>query len=156
MYTVDLKRCLARNVLNTLITILNKSELCILQKLQNRAMRLILQCNRRTHIKLMLNTLSFMSVKQRILYNTIMFVFKIRAKMLPNYLYSRVTYVRDKHGYQTRQTDDFYVHFRKTNFSQNNLFFKGLNLFNSLPAQIKEVENIGLFRRLVSDYVKGL
>lgn len=44
----------------------NESKFQRLQKLQNRAMRIIIGCNRRTRVKDMLNALCWMSIKQRI------------------------------------------------------------------------------------------
>jgi hypothetical protein len=51
-----------------------------IQIVQNRAMRNILCCSRYTPINLMLKILKFLSVKQTLIFNTLITVFKIRIK----------------------------------------------------------------------------
>ena len=46
-----------------------------LQKIQNRGMRIILQCLLRTHIADMLSNLKWLSIKQRIMFLTVVLVF---------------------------------------------------------------------------------
>lgn len=47
----------------------NKKQIATLQKIQNRAMRIILKCNLETPRDFMLNALKWMSISQRIKYN---------------------------------------------------------------------------------------
>ena len=49
-----------------------------LQKLQNRAMRIILQCKCDTHIRDMLNRLGFLSIENRLKLHLAILVFKIK------------------------------------------------------------------------------
>ncbi|CAD6230297.1 GSCOCG00006743001-RA-CDS [Cotesia congregata] len=55
----------------------NENKLDELQKVQNRAMRLILGVNKYTSIKSMLLTLGMLNVRQRIMYNCCIFIHKI-------------------------------------------------------------------------------
>lgn len=138
----------------SILYFLNQTNMQVLQKLQNRAMRVILKCNRYTPIQNMLQTLQFMSVKQRICYNTLIFIFKIREGLLPKYLQDRITYISERHDHSTRQQNDFYIHFRQKSFAQNYLFFKGLIMFNALPNKVKQIKNLNSFKREISTYVK--
>ena len=52
-------------------------DLTKLQRIQNRAMRTILECHPRTHITDMLDTLKWMSIKQRFYHNNCVFIWKI-------------------------------------------------------------------------------
>jgi hypothetical protein len=54
-----------------------EGEFQALQKLQNRMMRLILKCRCDTPIRQMLLQLEFLSVRQRITYNTLVLLFKM-------------------------------------------------------------------------------
>ena len=138
----------------TILYFINESDIATLQKLQNRAMRIILHCNRYTPIELMLDTLKFMSVKQRICYNTLLFIFKIKEGMFPKYLVDRIQYTRERHDYETRQRDNFYIPFRKKTFTQNYIYYNGLKMFNALPSDIKIIHNLNQFRRHIISYVK--
>jgi len=54
-----------------------KTNLQYLQKLQNKAMKIILKCNRSVRIVDMSKTLKFMSINDRIEYNVCLFFFKM-------------------------------------------------------------------------------
>ena len=62
------------------------TNICKLQKIQNRGMRIILQCHPRTHIADMLSNLKWLSNKQRIMFLTAVLVFKIMHSKTPNYM----------------------------------------------------------------------
>lgn len=72
-------------------------------------MRIILKCNRYTPIKVMLNTLNLLSVKQFVVYRTLLCIYKIRTGLLPSYLLDKIILVQDIHDHNTRQVNDFYV-----------------------------------------------
>ena len=73
-----------------------------LQRIQNRAMRIILKYNRYISIVFMLNMLQWLSVKQRILVNVLSFVFKIKNDLLPSYLKKYIRYVGEAQPYHLR------------------------------------------------------
>lgn len=79
------------------------SDMSVLQKLQNRAMRIILKVNRYTEIRLMLSTLGWMSVKQKMMYDTLILVLKMRNGLMPHCLTELITLNQDKHTYNTRE-----------------------------------------------------
>lgn len=142
---------------STLLLYLNINELQILQKMQNRAMRVILQCNRYTPINNMLQTLNFMTVKQRILLKTLQFIYKIKNGMLPSYLYDRVIYVRDVHSYNTRRTNDLHVERHHSLVASKSLFCKGFKEYNSLPNEIKNLNgSVQHFTNVCTKYIKTL
>ena len=53
---------------------------------------------------------------------------------MPKYLSFKISYVRDKHKYNTRRVNDFHLEFRRCSFTQNSLHYKGLKMFNELPT----------------------
>lgn len=61
----------------TVIVGMGETQIKKLQVAQNRAMRVILQCKRNTRVEHMLQALQYMSIRQRIYYNTSIFIFKI-------------------------------------------------------------------------------
>jgi hypothetical protein len=90
----------------------NQGEFISLQKLQNRIMRTILKCRMDTPIRDMLQSLNILSVKQRVTYNTMMMLYKIEKRLLPNYLYCHsLNRVRNSHSHNTRSGDDFILLF---------------------------------------------
>jgi len=65
-----------------------------LQKLQNKAMRMILKCNRSVRIVDMLEALKFMSINERIEYNVCLLVFKMINGQCPSYLRDKINLVQ--------------------------------------------------------------
>jgi hypothetical protein len=79
-----------------------------LQLLQNQALRIILKKKpRRTPIKWMLESLRLHSVKQRVNFNTLLLVFKMKNGMVPNYLQDEMLFTRDATARTLRNADDF-------------------------------------------------
>lgn len=131
----------------SLLYLLDNSCICSLQILQNRAMRIILSCNRYTPIILMLSCLEWQLIVKKIKFLTMIFIYKILNNLLPSYLSNRIAFARDVHNYPTRNRDNFYI--RRTNSmrAMNSLFFKGLNDYNDLPANIKICTSVNQFKR---------
>jgi len=65
---------------------IGKTNLQYMQKLQNKAMRIILKCNRSVRIVDTLEALKFMSINERIEYNVCLLVFKMINGQYPSYL----------------------------------------------------------------------
>lgn len=137
----------------SILFLATRTQLKRMQVLQSRVMRLILKCDRLTSRQLMLECLQWMSVRQRIEYNTLVFVFRIRKGMAPKYLTETVVHGSDIHQYNTRQADDLRLLQCKKTCTQNSLLYKGYNLFNQLPGEAKLTSNINEFKRHCKTFV---
>lgn len=139
----------------TILFYLNETEKNRLQKIQNRAMRVILKVNRYVRIRDMLECLQFMNIDQRLVYQNLLFIFKMIHNLLPEYMAEKITFVNDIHNYNTRNAGDIYVPTAKKTSTQNSLFHKGLVIYNSLPQHIKTINSLNIFKRNISQYVKN-
>ena len=84
----------------TIMLYLNETEKSNLQKLQNRAMRIILRVNHYARISDMLDCLQVMSINQRMIYHNLLFIFKMVHKLLPKYMCDEIVFMRDIHRYK--------------------------------------------------------
>ena len=141
------------NYCSSILFLLNNSELDKLQKKQNQAMRIILKCSKYTNIRLMLNNVGVLSVKQTITFNTMTFIYKILHGQLPVHLSEYCIYVRDIHQHMTRNRNDLYITTVRTNYGQNDLYHKGMVMYNSLPEEIKMSQTIQAFKRQCYTYI---
>lgn len=134
----------------------NLNKLAQIQKLQNRGMRIILKTNRYTPINIMLTTLQWLSVSQRLFYFTMILVYKIVNNLAPSYFQNYVVFHSDLHNHLTRNGMNIYI--TKTNYknSMNSLFFKGFDQFNKLPNQIKMKSSVTAFKRELIKYIKNM
>lgn len=132
----------------------NKGDMSRLQKLQNRAMRIILRCKKRTHIQDMLDALQWLNVKQRIMLKTLVTVFKVKHNMMPKYLSKKISYVGEVQQYPLRNDGDFRLPMMTTENNKNSLVYNSLKEFNKMPSSIKMESDLKTFKRKVTDYVK--
>jgi hypothetical protein len=62
----------------------NEKDIIRLQKLQNKAMRIILKCDWYTHSEDMLKKLNWLSISEKIRYNSLVFIHKTLSKKQDN------------------------------------------------------------------------
>lgn len=119
-----------------------------LQVLQNRAMHLILKRDRMSSTARMLQDLKWLNVSQKIHYSTLLLVptFKIKNRLLAEYLLDNVTYVSQMHHHFLRCSNDFRLPNYTTRNAQNNLYYSGLKLFTRLPNELKTIDNLNEFK----------
>ena len=118
-----------------LFTCTSTNQLERMQKLQNRAMRIILKCDCYTYLNTLLNNLKWISIAQRLQFNTLRFVRKLKQGDAPKYLCDRIHYEGDSQPYPLRNTYDFRIQRVRS------------RLFSSLPNNIKNETNENLLRR---------
>ena len=124
-----------------------------IQKVFNRALRNILKCSRDTPIKSMLDLVGMMSVKQRLVYNGIIFIHKIIQGLLPNYLSDKLKYVNQIHNYETRGRTNIFIETNKQNISKRFIFSEGFRIYNKLDP-LKKQEQLNSFKKYCNEYVK--
>ena len=100
-------------------------------------MRTILKCNRFASIEYMLDTLNLLNVKQRLQLNTVVFIQKMKMGCAPEYLTQQLRYIGEVQPYNLRNASDFRPSRADTNVKHKSLFSKGLNLYNMMPADVK-------------------
>lgn len=119
-------------------------------------MRIILQCNLYTNVKLMLNTLNWFDIKTFFYMHTMIFIYKIVNDLLPNYLRDQITFVSEIHQYSTRQAHNIYVDTTTKTSSMNSLFHSGLIQFNILNSDIKNSTSVAMFKIKLQKYLRSL
>ena len=82
----------------------SQQNLTRLQRLQNRAMRVILNAPPRSHIEDLLSELRWMSVRQRLEYSKLVLMWKIFHGHSPPYLCDKPVLVSDIHEHRTTST----------------------------------------------------
>lgn len=129
----------------SLLLACNKAEINRLQLLQNKAMRIILKCNKYTPIKMMLNSLGWLNVEQIIELSNIVIIFKIKNNLMPSYLQNFLVTRSERHSYNTRTKDHFEIQYERSTYMQKHLFSNGLRFYNALSNEIKSIKSLKLF-----------
>ena len=128
----------------------NSTLLTRLQRLQNRAMRILLKCNYRTHISDMLNELKWMSVRQRIFYMSCVWMWKVKHGLVPDYLSSKFK-INSSYNTRSFSSDNYFVEI----CNHKSFQYTGTSAWNSLPPKIKSMNNLVSFKKEVSKFIFG-
>lgn len=138
---------------STLLFLSSVSDIRRMQVLQNKAMRVILKCNKRTNVESMRDVLNWFTIWQSIVYDVIIFMFKIKNQLLPSYMLecfgSNSDMVRE-----TRSKHDFKLNRCQRSSTQKSLMYNGAKLYNNLPTYMKNEANIYVFKNTLKKYVK--
>lgn len=67
----------------------------------------------------MLDALGFLNIRQKMVYNMCVFVYKIKNGMMPGYLSDEIKYINERHSYNIRQRNDIDIKFCKTRAGRN-------------------------------------
>lgn len=139
---------------SSILYLMNEQQMNRLQKIQNKAMRIILRMNRYTNIKFMLDTLHWQSVRQRLTYNTLTMIHKINNNLLPQYLKTNLKTVHETSRYNTRNKNNFRLPFYKKSKTQNNIFYKGVKQYNELNSEIKNEKRMNIFKKKLNIWIR--
>lgn len=143
------------NFCATIMYLFKQNEVARLQKLQNRAMRIILSCSRYTPINSMLRVMQWLPVVQFVRYSALVFIFKIKIGCAPEYLVSKIVYNKEVHNYNTRGRNDFFITPKSKKCTMNSIFHNGFNEFNNLPEEIKTCTSVLSFKKKLKIHLLG-
>lgn len=118
------------NYCASILFLLSDSQIDDMQKVINRYARLILKAEYLTPRIEMLEKLNWLSVKQTIYLNTILFIHRIAIGLSPLYLQQHMTKASECHQYPTRRNEEYQLKHLIKASSQNSLFYKGIKLYN--------------------------
>jgi len=121
------------------------------QRLQNRAMRSILKEGPRTHIEDMLHQLGWLSVKQRLVHNKLVLMWRIVHGAAPSYLTENLRLSRDVHRYNTVGSSNRNIYI--PNAHKHSIFRYNANLWNGLPSEMRNIPVLDTFKRHLKAYV---
>lgn len=132
-----------------------KEDIQRLQVQQNKAMRILLRCNRYTPISIMLGTLEWLNIEQSVRMANLVLIYKIEHNLQPEYLTSYLEKRSNCHAHNVRSNQHYNISKVKTTSLQKTLFYDGIRYFNGLPDSIKSAPNLGLFRESLSVYLSN-
>ena len=120
-----------------------------LQKLQNRAARVITSSNFDVDVDSLFHKLSWRDLKSQRQIRNAWMVFKSLNGLVPEYLKSKFI-KRNESNYSLRDSvNKLVVPFPRTNYLKNSFIYSGATLWNSLPCNIRESGSLNQFKRLL-------
>ena len=126
---------------------LGKTLAAKVKKLQNREFRIITRENYTTRSADILNKLKVPNLEKRRMQQLSILMYKVKNKLVPDYLYDIFTNVSDVHDHNTRQSGaDLTLPKPKTNSMKNAFSYRGAEVWNCLPASVKASTTIANFK----------
>lgn len=135
------------NYCATILFLANDNEIHRLQKIQDKCMRNILKVDYNYSSTSLLKTLEFLSIKQKIIFSTLVNIYKIVHKLTPNYLSCKLIPKGDNERKATlRNKNHIETNNAKKAYTQNSIFYKGIILYNKLPEECTKAINVNIFK----------
>ena len=132
----------------------SKSSLFSLQKLQNRAGRIIMKVNPFSHVsnqhvheKLMWKSLEYRYTK-----HLCTMVYKILNNLTPNYMTANITFKMS--DYALRSNQNLNLPKPKTNNCKRTFFYRAVSCYNQLPIEIRNAATLRSFKILLNDHLE--
>ena len=128
---------------NSLFMNISQENLRKLQKLQNTAARLVLGKRRRYSASLSLRELHWLNVETRIIFKTILLVFKvIRGTCSDNLKLQYKQFNGRPSDFLLLETPNY-----KTKHGKRLFDYNGSRLWNALPYELRMIEDVALFKK---------
>ena len=141
---------------NSLYTGITDNNLRILQLIQNYAARLVLNKRKFYHATPLLRELHWLPVKQRIDYKVLLFCFKAKNSLSPEYLSMLLKpYIRPS-NLRCLSPYSFQVPSSKLSSMGDRTFsIYAPKIWNTLPSDIQTCHSLPVFKKLLKTYLFG-
>ena len=138
---------------NSLLANLPKSSVMPLQRIQDTAARIIALKSKYDHITPVLHALHWLPIKQRIMFKTILLVFRCIQNTAPSYL-SELIALR-KSSYHTRSSQHITLEYAtpSNTYAARSFSINGPMLFNSLPHHIRDIHTLSAFKSSLKTFL---
>lgn len=101
----------------------------------------------------MLEALQFMSVRQRLEYNVIVFIYKMVNGMYSEEETGRVRRVGDITERATRQSENLNIEYKKTTAVQKSIMYDGIKMYNRVPNYMTNIKDLKQFKGEVRHWI---
>ena len=140
---------------NSLLFGLPKKSLLRLKRIQNTAIRIITLCERHDNITPHLKALHWLPIHLRIEYKIILLTFKALNGLAPQYIRDLLI-VRESSSYNLRNNSKNLLvipRTRTTSYGDRAFYHAAPALWNSLPSELHNIEELSVFKRDLKTYL---
>lgn len=128
-----------------------KSNLNIIQRSQNRLIKILFNYRFRTSTQKIYTDTKIMNIKQTYKYYTCILV----RKILNRDIHTKITFTKklQVQKIKLRNANNLILRPSRTNYGKKNIEYEGAQLYNSLPKEIKETKSMLSFKKLLKFYI---
>lgn len=130
----------------------NQTQIHRVQKLQNFAAKIAVgKVRKYDHATPHINTLKWLKIEQKYMYDIGLFIFKILNNQVPSWVLPLAT-IGTTSLIQTRQQHNLIIPRTSTLTGERNLAVRGPTLWNDLPISVREASNVNAFKNKVKNH----
>ena len=118
-----------------------------LQLVQNFAARIVLGLRKYDHISDGIRSLNWLTVKDRLLLNDAVMVYKCLNNLVPKYLANIFVSRSQIHTRATRSCNLLHIPLCRLSYGQRSFTYRGCKLWNSICNDLKAADSVKCFRR---------
>ena len=104
---------------------------------QNYAYRIITGLRKYDHVSEALKSLKWINVRDKLLFNDLVMVYKSLKNLTPGYIHGRFQYRAKAHQRDTRQNNDLTLPRYRVATGQNTFTYRGTKLYNSIAKDMR-------------------
>ena len=125
-----------------------------LDVLQRKLVRFVHRFDCRHHVGLVeLQSLSWLSIPDRVKYFSLVHLFRIKRGLAPHYLRVNIASVSDTHAHNTRGSNSNFHVSKSMSHMPSSFAFSGVRHWNGLPASLKSIDSLVIFKRELRKYL---
>ena len=124
-----------------------------LQLVQNYAWRIVAGLRKDDHVSEALKSLKWFNVRDKLLFNDLVMVYKCLKNLTPGYLHRRFQYRAKTQQRVTRQNKDLTLPRYRLATGQKTFSYRGAKLYNSIAKDIRDTGNFNAFKKRIFKYL---
>ena len=143
---------------NSLLININKTDIERLQRIQNRAARIVLKARKHDTATPLLKELHWLPVERRISYKVALIVYKCMHKIAPEYLITLLS-MPQRSNYSLRSSKDtLYLNIPRvySKRGEGSFDFCGPKTWNILPYELRSSTSVESFKKNLKTYLFSL
>ena len=137
---------------NSFLAEIPKCQLNRLQKLQNKAARIVTRSKLSEHITPILGDLHWLPVEYRVKFKILCFTYNCRYGTAPPYLTELLNYYKPVRSLRSSTHDNYAIPRVHSVFGQRAFSYNAPKLWNALPSNIKKSESLSGFKRALKTH----
>ena len=100
-----------------------------------------------------LKSLKWLNVRDKLLFNDLVMVYKCLKNLTPGYLHGRFQYRAKTHQRVTRQNNDLTLPRYRLATGQKTFTYRGAKLYNSIAKDIRDTGNLNAFKKRIFKFL---
>ena len=131
----------------------SKKNIRKLQLVQNYACRIVAGLRKYDHVSEALKSLKWLNVRDKLLFNDLVMVYKCLKNLTAGYLNRRFQYRAKTQQRVTKKNKDLTLPRYRLATGQNTFSYRGAKLYNSIAKDIRDTGNFDAFKRRIFKYL---